>query len=134
MNISKVKLVYYSPTGTGKTTGIEIAKGTGLNYDSIDLTLPSRESKKYTIANDELGIIVIPVYGGRIAPVALERIKHVTGNSTPAQGKVDKIAGQAAVMVHIAAPVPAVVAAEPEIGGGPEYAVDIRDRCSYIVN
>jgi ferredoxin len=84
MNLSKVKLVYYSPTGTGKTTGIEIAKGTGLNYESIDLTPASNESKNYTIANDELGIIVIPVYGGRIAPVALDRIKHVTGNSTPA--------------------------------------------------
>jgi len=84
MEISKIKLVYYSPTGTGKKIGTEISKGTGLDYDYIDLTPPSSASKSYTIAKNELAVIVIPVYGGLIAQVALGRIIKVKGDDTPA--------------------------------------------------
>ena len=84
MEISKIKLVYYSPTGTGKKIGTEISKGTGLEIDYIDLTPPSSASKNYTIAKNELAVFVIPVYGGLIAQVALDRIKNVKGDDTPA--------------------------------------------------
>jgi len=81
MEISKIKLVYYSPTGTGKKIGKEISKRTGLEYDYIDLTPLDSESKTYTIPKNELAVIVIPVYGGLIAQVALDRIKKVTSSS-----------------------------------------------------
>ena len=84
MEISRIKLVYYSPTGTGKKIGTEISKGIGLDYVPIDLTLPSSASKSYTIAKNELAVFVIPVYGGLIAQVALDRIKQVNGDDTPA--------------------------------------------------
>ena len=83
MELSKIKLVIYSPTGTGKKIGTEISKGTGLEYDIIDLTLPDSESKNYSIPKDELAVIVIPVYGGLIAQVALDRIKKVKGDNAP---------------------------------------------------
>jgi len=84
MNISKIKLVYYSPTGTGKRTVEAIRKGMGIDYDVIDLTLPDSALKSYTIAKDELAIIAAPVYSGRIPQVAVDRIKKVKGDGTPA--------------------------------------------------
>jgi ferredoxin len=84
MEISKAKLVYYSPTNTGKKTVEAIREGTGLDHDSIDLTLPDSESKKYSLAKNELAIIAAPVYGGRIPSIALDRIRKVKGNDTPA--------------------------------------------------
>lgn len=84
MDISKIKLVYYSPTGTGKRTVEAIGKGMGLNYDVIDLTLPDAELKSYTLAKDELAIIAAPVYNGRIPQVAVNRIKTVKADGTPA--------------------------------------------------
>ena len=46
MEIRKAKLVYYSPTGTGKTMVTAIMNGTDLDYDIIDLTPPDSEIKK----------------------------------------------------------------------------------------
>ena len=84
MDISKIKLVYYSPTGTGKTTVEAIRKGMGIDYDVIDLTLPDSALKSYTVAKDELTIIAAPVYSGRIPQVAVDRIKKVKGDGSPA--------------------------------------------------
>ena len=84
MEISKAKLVYYSPTNTGKKIVTAIMQGTGLDYDYIDLTPPGSESKNYSVAKDELAIIAAPVYSGRIPGVALDRIKKVTGDGSPA--------------------------------------------------
>lgn len=84
MEISKAKLVYYSPTNTSKNTVTAIMKGTGLDYDNIDLTPPDAATKEYTVAKDELAIIAAPVYSGRIPKVAVDRIKKVKGDDTPA--------------------------------------------------
>jgi formate hydrogenlyase subunit 6/NADH:ubiquinone oxidoreductase subunit I/flavodoxin len=83
MEISKVKLVYYSPTNTSKRTGRAIVQGTGLDYDYIDLTLPDADSKNYEIAADELVIISAPVYSGRIPSIAVNRLKKLKGTGTP---------------------------------------------------
>ena len=84
MEIRKAKLIYYSPTGTGKTTVTAIMKGTGLDHDIIDLTPPDSEIKKYEVSSDELAIIAAPVYSGRTSTVASNRIKKLKGNNTPA--------------------------------------------------
>jgi ferredoxin len=84
MEIRKAKLVYYSPTGTGKTTVTAIMNGTGLDHDIIDLTPPGSDIKNYEVSSDELAIIEAPVYSGRIATVAANRIKKLKGNNTPA--------------------------------------------------
>lgn len=84
MNLNKVKLVYFSPTGTGKKTVSEIAKGTGLDAETIDLTPPSASLVTHEIADDELAIFAVPVYGGRVPRTAIDRIKGIRGNSTAA--------------------------------------------------
>ncbi len=83
MNISKIKLVYYSPTGTGKRTVEAIRKSMGIDYDVIDLTLPDSALKSYSVARDELAIIAAPVYSGRIPQVAVDRIRKVKGDGSP---------------------------------------------------
>ncbi len=84
MEISKAKLVYYSPTGTGMKIVTAIMHGTGLDYDYIDLTSPDSAMKSYDVAKDDLAIIAAPVYSGRIPKVAVDRIKKITGAGTPA--------------------------------------------------
>ncbi|MBT3284426.1 4Fe-4S binding protein [Candidatus Bathyarchaeota archaeon] len=84
MDISKIKLVYYSPTGTGKRTVEAIRKGMGIDYDVIDLTPAGSEMKNHAVAKDELAIIAAPVYSGRIPAVAAERVRTVKGDGSPA--------------------------------------------------
>jgi len=61
MNIKKVKLVYFSPTGTGKKTVNAIAKGIGIDAETIDLTPPNSDQMRYKLEKDELAIFAVPV-------------------------------------------------------------------------
>ena len=47
-----------------------------------DLTLPGNFQKE--LPEHALAVITVPVYGGRVAPPALARLKEIRGNHTPA--------------------------------------------------
>lgn len=84
MNEHKVKLIYFSPTGTGKKTVNEIAKGIGYDTETIDLTPPDASLKSYKLEKDELAIIAVPVYGGRVPQTAIDRLNKIRGDTTAA--------------------------------------------------
>ena len=84
MNIQRVKLIYYSPTGTSAKTVKAIQSGININYDKIDLTLPESELKQYSLKDTNLAIIAVPVYSGRVAPTAAKRVAKIKGQDTPA--------------------------------------------------
>ena len=78
-----VNLITFSPTHTSKHVGGAIAEGTGLGTQrAVDLTL--EEVPATTIEDDELAVVTVPVYGGLVAPLALERLERVHGNGGPA--------------------------------------------------
>ncbi|MCW4011832.1 MAG: EFR1 family ferrodoxin [Candidatus Bathyarchaeota archaeon] len=83
MNIKRVKLVYYSPTGTSEKTVKAIQKGIDIDYDIVDLTLPDSESKNYTFDSTDIAVIAVPVYSGRVPPVAVKRISRLKAQNTP---------------------------------------------------
>ncbi len=83
MKIKRVKLIYYSPTGTSEKTVKAIQQGIGIDYDIVDLTLPSSESKNYTFDSSDLAVIAAPVYSGRIPTVAVKRISKLKASNTP---------------------------------------------------
>ena len=85
MNISKIKTVFFSPTGTSKKIIQAIAEGAGTSQsiENIDLTLPEH-STNVSVAKNELAIIAVPVYAGRVAALAKQRLKEISGNNSPA--------------------------------------------------
>lgn len=83
MCISKTTTIFYSPTKTSEKIAKAIAEGISFDQsDVIDLTFD--ESMAGLSVEDSLTIIAAPVYSGRIAPVALDRIKRVNGKNSPA--------------------------------------------------
>lgn len=84
MDIKKVKLVYFSPTGTGKKTVNAIAEGIGYETDSIDLTPPNSIKMRYKLGKNELAIIAVPVYSGRVPQTAIDRLWNISGDGTAA--------------------------------------------------
>ena len=84
MEIKKLKLIYFSPTGTSKRTVEAVAKGIHGERDRIDLTPPEAETIEHKFSGKELIIIAAPVYGGRIPLTAVKRIQNLRGDSTPA--------------------------------------------------
>jgi ferredoxin len=80
MKIDNVKMVYYSPTGTTKQMLGYIAEGIAADaVENIDLTSPKASAHEVSA---DLTIIGVPVYGGRVPPHAVERLKKVKGDDS----------------------------------------------------
>ena len=85
MKPSKVKLIYYSPTGTSKKVLEGVATGLGIKgIEHIDLTPAETAGKNHCVPAGELAVFAVPVYSGRVPLVAAQRLKNVKGNGTPA--------------------------------------------------
>lgn len=83
MNGKKVKLIYFSPTGTTQKVLESIAKGiTVEDVEHINLTLPEASQKEIPPFSDELVIIGAPVYGGRLPVDAINRFKRLKASKT----------------------------------------------------
>jgi ferredoxin len=83
LNIGKVRLVYFSATGTGKKIVNQIASAIELDTDIIDLTPPKTDAS-YEIGKEELAIFSTPVYEGRVPQTVMNRLKRVKGDDTTA--------------------------------------------------
>jgi len=67
MIIDRAYAVYFSPTGTTEKAAIAVAEGTGIPYEKIDLTAcHARHDFKHTFKKNELAIVGLPAYGGRL--------------------------------------------------------------------
>lgn len=83
MFLETAHLIYFSPTHTSQQVAKAIVRGVGLtNIQTIDITLYPVES--IVIPSSSIAIIVVPVYGGRVAPLAMERLAKIRGTGTPA--------------------------------------------------
>jgi len=71
MEIQSLKLAYFSPTGTTKSIVQAIERG--INHNSaehIDVTKPNARKKKIQTSDNDLLVVAVPVYLGRV-PVLL---------------------------------------------------------------
>ncbi len=72
MAMNKALAICFSPTGTTKKVVNAIATGTGLPVEGLDLTNPNaRRAFNRHFGTDELAIIGLPVYAGRL-PLKLD--------------------------------------------------------------
>ena len=83
MTINDVRLITFSPTRTSYRVGEAIVRGIGADrVETLDVTLPG--DFHATLPTESLAVILVPVYGGHPAPPALERMKQIQGQGTPA--------------------------------------------------
>ena len=83
MTITEINLITFSPTHTSKQIGEAIVRGMGIaDVSFVDMTLQAPEKKEF--GSDALAVITVPVYGGHVAPLALERMKDFRADGTPA--------------------------------------------------
>ncbi len=79
MTVNEAHLIYFSPTHTSKQVAEAIVHGTGIkNVVPMNLTLQTAEET--VIPASALAIIVVPVYGGHVAPLAMERLENIRGS------------------------------------------------------
>ncbi len=84
MKVKNVNLVYFSPNGTVKGIIKSIGNGTGLPVNEFDLTSFESRWENYRFDKNQLVIIALPVYGGRLPKIIREFFRNLGGDETPA--------------------------------------------------
>ena len=83
MEYKNIHIVYFSPTHTSAKTAYAIAEGLGgdvLLESDITYKMPE---KPIEIPDDELTVVAVPVYGGRVAETAMERLRVFHAHHAP---------------------------------------------------
>lgn len=79
----KVTAVYFSPTGNTKKSTEAMAAAISEEYEALDLTLPANKNIVREFGPEDVVIIGMPVYAGRIPMAAAPRLEGIRGNCTP---------------------------------------------------
>jgi len=85
MKFKVIKLVYFSPTGTTKAVVQGIARG--INQDNmqfIDITRPGDRNEPLQTSDDELLVVAVPVYMGRVPALLNKWLQGINAHNTPA--------------------------------------------------
>lgn len=84
MEIQSLKLAYFSPTGTTKAVVHGISRGIPqYPTEVVDITRPDERGKPLHTAENELLIIAVPVYMGRVPALLAEWFTSVKARKTP---------------------------------------------------
>lgn len=82
MEYTKIHLIYFSPTHTSARIAHAIARATGVKEVVVsDLTL---DAVREVQVDNALAVIAVPVYGGRVAETAMERLASVRASNSVA--------------------------------------------------
>ncbi len=89
MNIKQVRLIYFSATGTTRAVvrrvGAQLAERLCASLIEDDFTLPAAREADIVCTADELAVVGVPVYAGRVPNVLLPYVNgHIRGSGTAA--------------------------------------------------
>ncbi|SMD07479.1 EFR1 family ferrodoxin [Sporomusa malonica] len=85
MKIQSMKLVCFSPTGTTKTIIQGIARGINQStVELIDITKPDARKQQLQTSENELLVVAVPVYMGRVPALLIEWLHAIKACNTPA--------------------------------------------------
>ena len=84
MKVQSLKLVFFSPTGTTKAVVLGISRG--INHfpvEIIDITRPDARKKRLQTSENDLLVIAVPVYMGRVPALLMEWFQAISAQKTP---------------------------------------------------
>lgn len=79
----KITAVYFSATYTTKRVVEAVAAGLSNEVTTYDITNDAA-AEEIAIPADEILVVGVPVYAGRVPAMAVERLRRFRGNNTPA--------------------------------------------------
>lgn len=74
--------IVFSPTGGTKKVTDSLTQTWGTPSRSIDLTDPKAEADTLTVLAEEVAVIAVPSFGGRVPALAAQRLRKVQGNES----------------------------------------------------
>jgi len=85
MKIQSLKLAYFSPTGTTKSIIQGISRGINQStVELIDITKPDARKLQLQTSENELLVVAVPVYMGRVPALLSEWLHAIKARNTPA--------------------------------------------------
>lgn len=89
MQLQRIRLIYFSATDTTKTTvrriGQMLSQQLSIPVQEDDFTLPAAREQEIACSEEELAVIGVPVYAGRIPNKLLPYVSgQIHGSRTPA--------------------------------------------------
>jgi len=85
MKIQSLKLVYFSPTGTTEAIIQGVARGINQStVELVDITKPSARKQPLQTSENELLVVAVPVYMGRVPALLSEWLHAIQAHNTPA--------------------------------------------------
>lgn len=84
MTPNRICTVCFSPTATSRKVADAVAQGFALGAFPISRNNLTRHAVSLQLGSRDLAVFAVPVYGGHVPPVALERMAAVRGEGTPA--------------------------------------------------
>lgn len=82
MILNEAHLIYFSPTHTSKQVAEAIVHGTDIKK-VVTTNITLNPAEEIVLPASVLAVIVVPVYGGSVAPLAMERLQSIRGTDTP---------------------------------------------------
>lgn len=73
--------IIFSPTGGTKKCADILAAGIADNWEKIDISLPVSE---LNLTAEDVCIVAVPSFGGRVPDLAAKRLEHIKGNGAKA--------------------------------------------------
>ena len=84
MKMESVKLVYFSPTGTTKSVVQGITNGINPStMELIDITKPDARKQPLLTSENEMLVVGVPVYMGRVPALLNEWLNAIQAHNTP---------------------------------------------------
>lgn len=80
MNVLQIT---FSPTGGTDKVAEIITKAWGTPVNKVDLSNAETDYSSLSLGKEDIAIIAIPSYGGRVPSLAAQRISNIHGNQTP---------------------------------------------------
>ena len=78
-----VTAIYFSPTGGTRTYARAVAAAMAEGFGELDLTRPQVRRERYSFGKDQVVVLAVPVYYGRV-PEVPGLLDGLTGDGTPA--------------------------------------------------
>ena len=76
--------IYFSPTGGTKKVAEIIGSAWSCETVRVDLMNPALQPEQYAFSADDICIVAVPSFGGRVPVTAVERLKKMAGNGARA--------------------------------------------------
>lgn len=82
--VMKLYEITFSPTGGTKKVSNFLSKSLLDEIVPVDLIDRKKDFNKVVLAKDDVALIAVPSYGGRVPAIAIERLNMIKGNSARA--------------------------------------------------